>query len=181
MATSARNAPCFCGSGRKFKHCCARTLTEVRTWRSVEGRCRWRFWRPHSAEHRYASQIAEHVCDGQRFWIARDTDAGTSWQIDHDPVTLLEVLDHIHGAHYHWVIEQTMSALNHAAPATDPSPPADPDSERLVPADIHHLLLEVLRLAHAGDALEAQLPASLKHDQRLDLPLRDRAFIKLAS
>jgi hypothetical protein len=92
----------------------------------------------------------------------------------------MAILDRIHGAHYHWVIEQTMNALNDAAPADD-QPVADPDGEALVPIEIHQLMLEVLRLAHASDALEAQLPAVLETTQTTDLPLRDRAFIKLAS
>jgi hypothetical protein len=120
------------------------------------------------------------VHSGERFWIAHGADAGTSWQIDDQPASLMAILDRIHGAHYHWVIEQTMNALNDAAPADD-QPVADPDGEALVPIEIHQLMLEVLRLAHASDALEAQLPAVLKTTQTTDLPLRDRAFIKLAS
>jgi hypothetical protein len=180
MPANARNAPCFCGSGRKLKHCCARSLTTARTWRSAEGRCRWRFWAPHTGHDRHASQVAEHVCNGERFWIARATDAGTSWQINDEPATLMEILDHIHGAHYHWIIEQTMNALNDAAPPAEDAT-ADPDSDALVPIEIHQLMLEVLRLAHASDALEAHLPAALKTTQPNDLLLRDRAFIKLAS
>ena len=180
MAASARNAPCFCGSARKLKHCCGRSLSAVRTWRSADGRCRWRFWAPHTGHDRYASEVAEHTCNGERFWIARATDAGTSWQINNEPATLMEILDRIHGAHYHWVIEQTMSALNDAAPPAE-DPTADPDREALVPIEIHQLMLEVLRLAHASDALEAHLPVSFRSGEPADLPLRDRAFIKLAS
>lgn len=187
MATSgrSRNTPCFCGSGRKLKHCCGRSLTAVRTWKSTEGRCRWRFWRAHGAHERYASEVAEHVCNGERVWIARDTPAGTSWLIDENPVTLLEVLDHLPGAHYHWVIQQTMTALNDAAPTANDhaSRSADDDNpdETLVLGEIHDLMLEVLRLAHASDALEANLPASFTSGQPADLPLRDRAWMKLAS
>ena len=177
---SARNAPCFCGSARKLKHCCGRSLTAVRTWRSAEGRCRWRFWRPHGGHDHYASEVAEHICNDERFWIAHTTDAGTSWQINDQPATLMEILDRIHGAHYRWVIEQTMSALGDAAPPADDAA-ANPDREALVPIEIHQLMLEVLRLAHASDALEAQLPAALRTAQHADLSLRDRAFIKLAS
>jgi hypothetical protein len=187
MATSgrSRNTPCFCGSERKLKHCCGRSLTAVRTWRSAEGRCRWRFWRAHGPQERYASEVAEHICNGERVWIARGTPAGTSWLINENPVTLLEVLDHLNAAHYNWVIEQTMTALNDAAPAAndDASRSADDDSpdETLVLGEIHHLMLEVLRLAHASDALEAHLPISLPTGQPADLPLRDRAWMKLAS
>lgn len=181
----SRNTPCFCGSGRKLKHCCGRLLTAARTWKSAEGRCRWRFWHAHGGHERYASEVAEHICNGERVWIARGTSAGTSWLIDENPVTLLEVLDHLPAALYHWVIEQTMTALNDAAPtATDdaPTPPTtnDPDDTPVL-GEIHQLMLEVLRLAHASDALEAHLPVNLRSGQPADLTLRDRAWTRLAS
>jgi hypothetical protein len=180
-----RNAPCFCGSGRKLKYCCGRALTAVRTWKAAEGRCRWRFWQAHGANDRYASEIAEHLCNGERVCIARGTPAATSWQIDNDPVTLLEVLDHLPAAHYHWVIEQTMAALADHAPATEndtPEPTADPSpDDTLVLGEIHQLMLEVLRLAHVSDALEAHLPFNLKSAAHAELTVRDRAWKRLAS
>ncbi len=181
----SRNTPCFCGSGRKLKYCCARQLTPVRTWKHPTSRCRWRFWQPHSAHERYASEVAEHICTGERIWIAHHASAGTSWLIDEDPVTLLEVLDHLPGAHYHWVIKQTMTALNDAGPAPEdntPAPSADqnPD-ETLVPGEIRQLMLEVLRLAHASDALEAHMPVSLRSAQPADLTLHDRTWQRIAS
>lgn len=181
MATSgrSRNTPCFCGSGRKFEHCCGRSLQAVRTWESVDGRCRWRFWQGHAGHERYASQVAEHICNGQRVWIARGTPVGTSWLIDEQPVTLLAILDHMHGAHYHWVLEQTMSALNDAAQHGDAAPPADDTAPIL--GEIHDLTLEVMRLAHASDALEAHMPISFRSGEPIDMPLRDRAWTKLAS
>jgi hypothetical protein len=187
MATGgrSRNSPCFCGSGRKLKHCCARQLTPVRTWKSAQGRCRWRFWQPHSGHERYAGEVAEHICNGERVWIARGTPAGTSWLIGDEPATLLEVLDQLPGALYHWVIEQTMTALNDAAPASSddaPRPTADHDpDDTLVLGEIHQLMLEVLRLAHASDALEAHLPVNLRSGQPADLTLRERAWTRLAS
>lgn len=157
----------------------------MRTWRSAEGSCRWRFWQPHSARERYASEVAEHICNGERVWIARGTPAGTSWLIDEDPVTLLEVLDHLPAAHCHWVIEQTMTALNDSAPAASddapaPTTPDDPNDTPIL-GEIHQLMLEVLRLAHASDALEAHLPVNLRTPQPADLTLRDRAWMRLAS
>ena len=184
-AGRSRNAPCFCGSGRKLKHCCGRSLTPVSTWKSPEGRCRWRFWQAHAGHERYASEVAEHVCDGERVWIARGTPHGTSWLIGEDPVTLLEVLDHLPGALYDWVIEQTMTALGAAAPANENTTrTATADNgldETLVLGEIHYLMLEVLRLAHASDALEAHLPLAIKSSQPGDLKLRDRAWAQLAS
>jgi hypothetical protein len=78
-----------------------------------------------------------------------------------------------------------MTALNDAAPtATDdaPTPPTtnDPDDTPVL-GEIHQLMLEVLRLAHASDALETHLPISLRTAQPADLTLRDRAWTRLAS
>lgn len=181
----SRNAPCFCGSGRKLKHCCLRSLRPVRTWRSAEGRCRWRFWQPHAGRERHAGEVAEHLCSGERVWIARGTDAGTSWLIDADPVTLLEVLDHLPGALYGWVIEQTITALEQGAPADEGAAPissadAGPD-EVLIDSEIRQLMLEILRLAHASDALAAHLRLNPETDEPAGLELRDRALMRIAS
>jgi hypothetical protein len=180
MAVSgrSRNVPCFCGSGRKLKHCCARQLTPVRTWKHATKACRWRFWRPHNRDGRYASEVAEHICTGERVWIARGTIDGTTWLIDEDPVTLLAVLDHLPAAHYHWAIEQTMTALGDAA---SPDDQATEDPDREIPAEIRQLMLELLQLAHASDALDAHLPTNPRSSQPTHLALRDRAFMRLAS
>lgn len=162
----SHNTPCFCGSGRKLKHCCGRHLRPVRTWKLHDG-CRWRFWQPHRPDDRYASEVAEHTCTGERVWIARGTDYGTSWLIDDEPVTLLEVIDQLPGALYHWVAEQTMSVLNAAAPPASENPTTATDDADYPPgfAEIRQLTLEVLRLAHASDALQAHLPGNLRPAQ----------------
>jgi SEC-C motif len=179
MATGgrSRNALCFCGSGRKLKHCCARQLTPLRAWKSAEGGCRWRFWRSHGGHERYASEIAEHICNGERIWIARGTPAGTSWLIDDDLATLLEVLDRLPGAHYHWVIEQTMTALGDAARAASDDPRELTTDDTPGFDEIRRLMLEFLRLAHASDALAAHLPVNLKSAQPTDPTLRDRTWM----
>lgn len=172
----SRNTPCFCGSGRKLKHCCGPSLSAVRTWTLNDG-CRWRFWQPQHNNDRHASEVAEHVCNGERVWIARDTEHGTSWLIDDEPVTLLEALDRLPGALYHWVAEQTMTALNAAAPPATDNPPAITDNDD--PADpphfaeIRELMSEVIRLAHASDAMQAHLP-TLTPNQLHDTTHRSR-------
>lgn len=173
-AGRSRNAPCFCGSGRKLKHCCARQLTAVRTWKHATKNCRWRFWRPHNRHWRYGSEVAEHICTSERVWIARGTIDGTTWLIDDDPVTLLAVLDHLPAAHYHWAIEQTMTALDDAAPNED-----HPEADREIPAEIRQLMLEVLALAHASDALDARLKDTLKSTPA-GPTLHDRAIMRIA-
>lgn len=159
----SRNAPCFCGSGRKLKHCCARQLTVVRTWKSPRGNCRWRFWKAHTPTAQFASELAEHVCSGERLWIARDTAAGTSWMIDDELASLFQILDRLPGVHYHWVIEQTMAALGEAVPARDGT--ADPTTDELpeqitILSEMRDLTFEIMRLAHAGDALQTHVPTS---------------------
>jgi SEC-C motif len=176
VAGRSRNAACFCGSGRKLKHCCARQLTTVRTWKHATKNCRWRFWRPHNSHGRYGSELAEHLCTGERVWIARGTIDGTTWLIDDDPITLLAVLDHLPPAHYHWAIEQTMTALDDAAP--DEDEPEDPDRE--IPSEIRQLMLEVLALAHASDALDARLKETLRPGTPNGLTLHDRAIMQIA-
>ncbi|MGH8302259.1 MAG: SEC-C domain-containing protein [Steroidobacteraceae bacterium] len=184
VAGRSRNAPCFCGSGRKLKHCCGRQLTLVRTSKLNEG-CHWRFWRPHRSDSRYASDIAEHACTGERVWIARGTHYGTSWQIDDEPVTLLEIIDHLPGVLYHWVAEQTMTALNQAAPPAGESPLATSTDHDLEDppgfAAIRGLMLEVLRLAHASDALNAHVINDLRSIQPADLRPHEHSRQSLAS
>jgi len=176
VAGRSRNTSCFCGSGRKLKHCCGRHLTAVRTWKHATKNCRWRFWRPHNRDGRYGSELAEHLCTGERVWIARGTIDGTTWLIDDDPVTLLAVLDHLPPAHYHWAIEQTMTALDDAAPGEDQ--PEDPDREIL--SEIRQLMLEVLALAHASDALDTRIKDTLKPRTPNGLTLHDRAIMRIA-
>lgn len=78
-----------------------------------------------------------------------------------------------------------MTALNDAAPAASdktqaPTTDDDPD-ERPALGEIHQLMLEVLRLAHASDAFEAHLPVNLRPASPTALTLRDRAWTQLAS
>jgi hypothetical protein len=89
------------------------------------------------------------------------------------------VLDHLPAAHYHWAIEQTMTALSDAAPDDNEQTTEDPD--RPIPPEIRQLMLEVLALAHASDALDAHLPAKLTTAQPVSLTLRDRAIMQIAS
>lgn len=68
-----------------------------------------------------------------------------------------------------------MTALNDAVPASNADAPADDDpDETPILGEIHQLMLEVLRLAHASDALEAHLPANLRSTQPADMTTRPR-------
>jgi len=181
VAGRSRNTPCFCGSGRKLKHCCARQLTPVRTWKHATKSCRWRFYQPHGAQDRYASELAEHICTGDRVWIARGTPDATSWLINDDTVTLFEILDLLPGALYHWAAEQTMNALNDAAANASTAPNSEDPSDHPSFDHVRQLTLEILRLAHAGDALQAHLPAKLRPSQSGDPTQHDGAWTQLAS
>jgi hypothetical protein len=162
IAGRYRNLPCFCGSGRKLKHCCARRLGPVRT--EKVGAHHWRFWRAGGEDEAYASELCEHVCGQERFWIARGTVAGTSWVIDGQPATLFEVLDCLPGGFYGWAVAQTAGALGDAAPtaraADTHAGPGDQETTDETFAEIRGLLAELLRLALASDALSACPSAS---------------------
>lgn len=84
-----------------------------------------------------------------------------------------------------------MNALNDAAAnasdsasdsASDGAPPAGEDqSDHPGFDEIRQLTLEVLRLAHAGDALQAHLPANLRPAQSGDPTQHDGSWTQLAS
>src|SRR5450755_1526011 len=80
VAGRSRNTPCFCGSGRKLKHCCARQLTPVRTWKHATKSCRWRFYQPHQGHDRYAM-----VSRGGGSWekVADELERGSETFLDH--------------------------------------------------------------------------------------------------
>lgn len=163
----SRNSPCFCGAGRKLKQCCLRSLRQVRQWKLPGSSCRWRFWeaRGHGAET-FAGEVAEHRCSGEHVWIARETSDGMTWMVDHDPASLLEVIDRLPGGLYDWVVEQTLAALRSPLRASDARAAPElgigrDDDELLMDgrqlAAVQDLLVELLRLVHVSDVLAARL------------------------
>lgn len=104
----------------------------------------------------FASQVAEHACNGERLWIAKDSPFGMSWKIGEDYASLLEVIDRIPGSMFDWAIDQTLAALGEAAPT-------DQEYELFNAADIETeervlgLLTEFLRLAHISDVVADRL------------------------
>jgi hypothetical protein len=68
-----------------------------------------------------------------------------------------------------------MTALDDAAPDG-----IDEDPDREIPPEIRHLMLEVLALAHASDALDARLKATLKPGTPTGLTLHDRTIMRIA-
>jgi hypothetical protein len=152
-----------------LKHCCLRSMTQVRTIRQPDGDCRWRIWRAYRAGVRQLAtgEVAEHVCGGEFNWIARETADGTTWMVDDCPVTLLEVIDEVPPAMAEWVIDQTLAVLGETilgaaglavgqegeigSTAVDPSV----QEERL--AEVAGLMREFVQFAHAAAILEERL------------------------
>lgn len=107
----SHNPPCFCGSGRKLKQCCLRSLRQVRQWKLPGGPCRWRFWEAHGpGMATFASEVARASLQ-RRPPLDRPRYARRAEVIDQDPVTLLEVIDRVPGDLYDWVFEQTLAAV----------------------------------------------------------------------
>jgi len=89
-----------------------RSLRQVRQYKLPGSPCRWRFWEAHGpGTDTFAGEVAEHRCNGEHVWIARETPDGMTWMIDQDPATLLEVIDRLPGGLYDWVFEQTLGAV----------------------------------------------------------------------
>jgi len=76
-----------------------------------------------------------------------------------------------------------MSVLNNAAPPASDSAPAPNDALDEPPgfAEIRILMLEVLRLAHASDALEAHFPIPFTSTQPANLTSQSHTQQPLAS
>jgi hypothetical protein len=144
-----RGRPCFCGSGRAFKHCCLRSLRRERTFE--DRGVRLRIWRAHgSGARRFAvPELLENVELGEFAWLASDTAGGASWMIDAVPVTLSDVLDRVAApAAAEWVIEQTLALLR-------------PQLARIVAlADEHGLEPSSRVVEELADALEADAEAA---------------------
>ena len=144
-----------------------RSLRQVRQYKLPGSPCRWRFWEAHGpGTDTFAGEVAEHRCNGEHVWIARETPDGMTWMIDQDPATLLEVIDRLPGGLYDWVFEQTLGAVGTRLRPSDGSVAPElaigrDDDELLMDgrefAAVHDLLVELLRLVHASDVLAARL------------------------
>lgn len=90
-----------------------RAMAQAQMIRQPNSNCRWRVWRVYGpgAAKFAGREVAEHVCDGEFLWIAREAVDGTSWMIDDYSVSLMEVIDHVSPALAEWVIDQTMATL----------------------------------------------------------------------
>jgi hypothetical protein len=144
-------------------------MTQVRTIRESDTSCRWRIWRVYGVgASRFATrEVAEHVCDGEFLWIARETADGTSWMIDDRPVTLMRVIDHVPPAMAEWVIDQTLAGLGELlvellglevgddGELSAQEIEVDDQHEQL--ARVTGLLAEFMQFAHAGTVVADKL------------------------
>ena len=144
-------------------------MTQVRTIRQPDSSCRWRICRVHGVgASRFATrEAAEHVCDGEFLWIARETADGTTWMIDDCPVTLMTVIDQVPPAMAEWVIDQTLAGLGELLVELAGLEFGD-DGEltaRGIEVDDQHaqlarvagLLTEFMQFAHAGTVVADKL------------------------
>jgi hypothetical protein len=85
MAAVARNMPCPCGSGRKYKQCCLRGAanprlgaphgTPLRTIDATGHGCRWTIYAAAAPEEAGApGEFVEHHCTGERFMASKVSD-----------------------------------------------------------------------------------------------------------
>jgi hypothetical protein len=146
-------------------------MTQVHTIRHPDSSCRWRICRVHGVgASRFATrEVAEHVCDGEFLWIARETADGTTWMIDDCPVTLMRVIDQVPPAMAEWVIDQTLAGLGELLVELVGLDLGD-DGEltaRRIDVDEQHeqlecvagLLTEFMQFAHAGTVVADKLEA----------------------
>jgi hypothetical protein len=175
MPSRPRSAPCFCGSGRAFRHCCLRSLRQVRTITDAETGCRWRLWRAYGPGSRRIAgrESAEHVCGGQFLWIGRTPSGALSWMVDDCPVTLMGVLQGVRPRVADWIIAQTLAAAGPALElgprvlrgsvedvlATVSLPPPDRLERDATAAEVAELASELVALARVAGAVAVRLRA----------------------
>lgn len=144
-------------------------MKQAQTIRQPNTTCRWRIWRAYrlGASKLATQEVAEHVCDGEFLWIARDTHEGTAWMITDCPVRLMEVIDHVPPAMAEWVIDQTVAALGGLLAEMAglevgtggelTARPIEPDGQHEHFARVVGLLREFLQFAHAGAVVADKL------------------------
>lgn len=144
-------------------------MTQVRTVRQPNSSCRWRIWQAYGAgAQKFATrEAAEHVCDGEFLWIARETADGTTWMIDDCAVRLMEVIDHAPPAMAEWVIDQTLAGLGGLLAelvCLEVGDDGELSARRLQPSDQHEqlarmagLMTEFMQFAHAGTVVADKL------------------------
>lgn len=122
MAHVSRNAPCPCGSGRKYKLCCLQAeseevapsaaLEEVETIDADGDGCRWRLLRRVGPEGTARGELVEHLCTGDRL----EVQSGDGWLGNGRPIPMLLAIDELPPQLYDWALGQSLDAVSGEGP-----------------------------------------------------------------
>lgn len=118
MTRVGRNAPCPCGSGRKYKLCClpARagdvggeaTHREIETIDATGHGCHWRVLGRVGPEGTATGELVEHLCNGERL----EVQAAEGWLRNGEPIPLLLALEVLPPQLYEWAIRQSLDGVS---------------------------------------------------------------------
>lgn len=111
MGRIPRNAPCPCGSGRKYKLCCLpeepapggpdRRTRPLETIDATARGCLWTIYeRQENDAARPSGEIVEHHCSGDRFTV----DGAEGWLRNGEPISMLAALDALPPQLADWVL-----------------------------------------------------------------------------
>ncbi len=118
MTRVSRNAPCPCGSGKKYKLCCLpaeadgirgkAALREVETIDATGRGCDWRILERVGPEGTASGQLVEHLCNGERF----EVQAPDGWLMDGKRVSMYLALEALPPPLYEWAIQQSLDGVS---------------------------------------------------------------------
>jgi SEC-C motif len=115
MARVSRNAPCPCGSGKKFKLCCMPAeggpgfaLREIETIDATGRGCRWTVFKREGPEGAAKGELAEHVCTSDRYEIQPPD----GWLRNGRPVPMMLVLEALPPQLTEWAMRQSFDAVS---------------------------------------------------------------------
>jgi hypothetical protein len=119
MVAVARNMPCPCGSGRKYKQCCLRGAanprlgaphcTPLSTIDATGHGCRWTIYAAAAPEEAGApGEFVEHHCTGERFMASK----GLGWLQDGKRLSIFQVLDGLPPELCDWVVRESLEAVS---------------------------------------------------------------------
>lgn len=118
MTRVSRNAPCPCGSGRKYKLCCLpvkaddvggkATLQEIETIDATGHGCNWRILGRVGPEGAATGELVEHLCNGERF----EVQAPDGWLRNGKPIPILLALEVLPPQLYEWAIRQSLDGVS---------------------------------------------------------------------
>jgi hypothetical protein len=118
MTRAGRNAPCPCGSGKKYKLCCLpaeadgvrgkTALHEIETIDATGHGCDWRILERVGPEGTATGELVEHLCNGERF----EVQATDGWLMSGKRVPMYLALEALPPPLYEWAIRQSLGAVS---------------------------------------------------------------------